>query len=84
MVLIVCKIFDMEEPKRIKIISVVFCTAIIIPAVIAVVSDILDGQKPVFKGCLIVALLILLGLGYYLFFEKSQTPVTIGSFFLIH
>ena len=58
----------MEEPKRIKIISVVFCTAIIIPAVIAVVSDILDGQKPVFKGCLIVALLILLGLGYYLFF----------------
>lgn len=75
MVLIVCKIFDMEESKRIKIISVVFCTAIIIPAVIAVVSDILDGQKPVFKGCLIVALLILLGLGYYLFLKNRKRPL---------
>ena len=75
MVLIVYKIFDMEESKRIKIISVVFCTAIIIPAVIAVVSDILDGQKPVFKGCLIVALLILLGLWYYLFLKNRKRPL---------
>lgn len=75
MVLIVCKIFDMEESKRIKIISVVFCTAIIIPAVIAVVSDIRDGQKPVFKGCLIVTLLILLGLGYYLFLKNRKRPL---------
>ena len=75
MVLIVYKIFDMGESKRIKIISVVFCTAIIIPAVIAVVSDILDGQKPAFKGCLIVALLILLGLGYYLFLKNRKRPL---------
>ena len=75
MVLIVYKIFDMGESKRIKIISVVFCTVIIIPAVIAVVSDILDGQKPVFKGCLIVALLILLGLGYYLFLKNRKRPL---------
>lgn len=73
--LIVCKIFEMEESKRIKIISVVFCTAIIIPAVIAVVSDIIDGQKPVFKGCLIVALLILLGLRYYLFLKNRKRPL---------
>lgn len=75
MVLIVYKIFDMGESKRIKIISVVFCTAIIIPAVIAVVSDILNGQKPVFKGCLIVTLLILLGLGYYLFLKNRKRPL---------
>ncbi len=65
----------MEESKRIKIISVVFCVAIIIPAIISVVSGIIDGQKPVLKGCLIVVLLVLLGIGYYLFLKNRKRPL---------
>ncbi len=62
----------MKNPKKVLFVTIVFCSAIIVPSIINIVMEVVNGGRPVIKGILVVVLLIALCFFFYRFLKKQD------------
>lgn len=62
----------MKNPKKVLFVTIVFCSAIIVPSIINIVMEVVNGGRPIIKSILVVVLLIALCFFFYRFLKKQD------------